>query len=148
MSGAGRGPPRWRRVRRALGDRRRRLAGEAHGAAAVEFAAVGAVIIVLSLAVVEFGRVLYVQIDMSFATEIASRRALVDTEITDAALAVLVRDSFSAADRDGLGVVVTRETFDGLPFRRVALSYRVKVAVPGVPGGAIDLRHDRRIPVL
>lgn len=126
---------------------RRRLAREKDGVAAIEFAVVGAVLVVLAIALVELGRVLYIQNDMSYATEIGSRRALVDPALTDSALEDIIRGKFSAADGGGLTVVVTQETLDGLPFRRVALSYHVKVAIPGFPGGAIDLEHDRRIPV-
>jgi Flp pilus assembly protein TadG len=166
MSGAGRGRgrgrggssgalgSRWsgagatgRHIAHAFGARRRRLARETDGTAAIEFAVVGAVLVVLSIALVELGRVVYILNDMSYATEIGSRRALVDPAVTDSALEDIIRGRFSAADGDGLTVVVTQETLDGLPFRRVALSYQVKVAIPGFPGGAIDLEHDRRIPV-
>jgi Flp pilus assembly protein TadG len=164
MSGAGRGRGRLsgalggcssgaltgatgRHIAHAVGARRRRLARETDGTAAIEFAVVGAVLVVLSIAVVELGRVIYILNGMSYATEIGSRRALVDPAVTDSALEDIIRGRFSAADGDGLTVVVTQETLDGLPFRRVALSYQVKVAIPGFPGGAIDLEHDRRIPV-
>lgn len=161
MSGAGRGRDRLRgalasrsngagatgrHIARGFGALRRRLARETDGAAAIEFAVVGAVLVVLSIAVVELGRVLYIYNGMSYATEIGSRRSLIDPALTDSGLEDIIRGSFSAAAGDGLTVVITQEDLDGLPFRRVALSYHVKVAIPGFPGGAIDLEHDRRIP--
>ncbi len=116
------------------------------GAAAIEFAIISWVMILVSLGVIEFGRGLNLRNDLSFAADFAARKILTDANITDAALETEVRSALTSGDPDLLQVIIGTEEVDGVRFRTVTLSYPLTLLVPGLASDAIDLSLARRIP--
>lgn len=94
------------------------------GATAVEFALVGLPLFLLMLGVIEFGRALFLQNDLSYATDVAARQVLIgqvgqslsETDAT-ARLSDAVRANFRSGDPALLQVTTARETVNGSDFR-------------------------------
>ena len=116
------------------------------GAAAVEFAIIAWVLILVCIGTVELGRGLYVRNELSYAADHAARMILMsdafDQELEDA-----VRSRFLGAD-DDLVVVFGKET-SGAPaisYRTVVLTYPFKLLIPGL-SDTISLSVNRRVPL-
>ena len=81
-----------------------------NGAAAVEFAIVSVILISLCIAIVDFGRTLYVKNQLSFLADQATRTVLVNPAVTNAALEATLAGDFTAGDPADLTVAVNSET--------------------------------------
>nr|WP_277882932.1 TadE/TadG family type IV pilus assembly protein [Paracoccus salsus] len=117
------------------------------GAAAVEFAMVGLLVVGLILGISEFGRALYLLNQLAFAADIATRRVLIDPpetvgDLEDLEEAILDAVTF---DRDAFRVELGLPAADGaMP---ITLSHPLTLLVPGVNQGSFVLRVQRRIQV-
>jgi Flp pilus assembly protein TadG len=118
------------------------------GAAAVEFAIISLVMILVSLGVIEFGRGLYMRNQLSYAVDLGARKVLISSSISDADLESALRSGFTAGDPDLLQVTIGTETVDGVIFRTVAASYPFTPLVPAIYSDTITLSVDRRVPVV
>jgi len=124
------------------------------GAMAVEFALVCFPLLLLVLGIVEFGRALYVRNDLSYATDIAARKVLIEQIARDAPdseaqakLESAVRDSFDGGDPLLLQVSVSKETVDGIAFRVLSVRYPFTFFLPGLAESPVSLGLSRRIPI-
>ena len=77
------------------------------GAAAIEFAIVGNVLIMLLVGGVDFGRTLYVKNELSFLADKATRTVMISPGISDTTLTAELREAFSAGTSESLTVTVT-----------------------------------------
>lgn len=125
----------------------RRLARCERGAAAVEFAIISVVFLGLVIGLIEFGRILYIKNQLSYAADIASRTIMINTAVTEAAIETAVRDEFIAGDPTGLTVVVVPEVLGGDTFRVVTITYPVTHVIPILGSELITLDVTRRVPV-
>ncbi|MEM7424356.1 MAG: TadE family protein, partial [Pseudomonadota bacterium] len=80
------------------------------GAAAVEFAIVSVVFVTVCIAVVDFGRTLYVKNQLSFLADIAARQILINPTVPSATLETDLRNEFVAGDPASLAIAITNET--------------------------------------
>ncbi|WEX75053.1 pilus assembly protein [Sinorhizobium numidicum] len=124
------------------------------GATATEFALVCFPLLLLVLGIIEFGRALYVQNDLSYAADIAARKVLIGQIARDAPdseaqakLESAVRDNFDSGDRLLLQISVAKEMVDGIPFRVLSVRYPFTFFIPGLAEGPISLELSRRIPI-
>lgn len=124
----------------------RRLRSCQTGAAAVEFAIVGMVLMLVILGVIEFGRGLNIRNQLSFAADFAARRILTDRQISDSALESEMRSTFNAAAPDMLKITFGTETINGVQFRTVSVSYPFVPIIPGAQ--ALSLSVVRRTPLV
>ena len=115
-----------------------------HGASAVEFAICGAILIFLSLGVIECGRALLVRNELSYAADRATRVVLMDPGASDSTVAAAARNGFQEND-SLLAVTVDEETVDGLPSRVITLTYPVELLLPVLSSTAFDVSVSRRI---
>lgn len=124
----------------------KRLAKCQTGAAAVEFAIVSSVLIMLLIAIVDFGRTLYIKNQLSFLADKAARSILVNPNITDASLETTLRSDFVAGDPLGLTVDITTDVVSGTTFKVLSIDYPVTLFVPNLASSTLDLNVTRRIP--
>ncbi len=116
------------------------------GAAAVEFAIISMVLIGLIVAIIDFGRTLYVKNQISALADQAVRKVLIDPSISSATLEAELRDDFYAGDADDLTFDVDSETVDGISYRIVTVGYPMTLFVPGLSSDAVSLSVRRRVP--
>jgi Flp pilus assembly protein TadG len=125
----------------------RDLKGCQSGAAAIEFAIIGLVLILVCLGVIEFGRSLQLRNELSFAADFGARKILTDVTITDSQLESVVRSAVTVAAPDLLQVTIGRETVDGVQFRTIALAYPFTLLIPGLSSDSVTLAIARRTPI-
>lgn len=117
------------------------------GTAAVEFALVGLVAIVLFLGIIEFGRVLYMRNQMSYAMDLGARQILTNPTVANTQVETSIRNAIRFATPESLLVTFGTRSVDGLPFRTVLISYPVTLLIPGLTNASIVLKIDRIVPL-
>lgn len=116
------------------------------GAAAVEFAIISGVLVMLLIAIVDFGRTLYVKNQLSFLADQAARSVLVQPGITDATLEADLRADFNAGDPTDLTVSISTVVVGANTFRVLSIDYPVTLFVPNLASSILDLNVTRRVP--
>lgn len=124
-----------------------RLFGCASGAAAIEFAMVGLILICLLLGIFEFGRALFLRNQLAFAADIATRQVLLNAPETSSDLENLeaaIRNSIPY-DQDGLQVELTLPSEEGI--MPITLRQPLRLLVPDLLHKNITLSVSRQIPL-
>lgn len=116
------------------------------GAAAVEFAIISMVLISLCVAIVDFGRTLYVKNQLSFLADQATRTVLLNPAVTNAVLEATLANDFTAGDPADLTVDVNNQTIGAADFRVITISYPVTLFIPNLASDTINLDVTRRVP--
>lgn len=124
----------------------RLLAACTRGAAAVEFAIISVVLIMLLIGIVELGRTLYIKNQISFLADRAARMILIDPNIPQAELESHLRDNFTAGSPDSLAFVPINESVDGTTYRGVTINFPVTLFIPNLGTDSIALSVSRRVP--
>lgn len=125
----------------------KRLKQSENGATAIEFSLVALMAITIFLGIIEFGRGLYLRNEMSYAVDIAARKVLTNPVVGNAELETLIRDSITFGGSTDLAVSFATETIDGIPFRKLVVSYPVTLLIPNLTNGSFTLRINRRVPL-
>lgn len=123
-----------------------RLFACTRGAAAVEFAIVSVILIGLLIAIVDFGRTLYIKNQLSFLADQATRTMLVSPTTADATIINTVNTDFSAGDSDDLTVTVTYETIGTIDYRVINIDFPMTLFIPNLASNQINLSVMRRVP--
>jgi Flp pilus assembly protein TadG len=119
------------------------------GVAALEFAIVAPLFMLLLVAVMEFGRMYWVRDSVQYAAEQTARWAMVNTAATDSQL-----KSRALAQFDGVSggttpdVSVGRETVNGLSFLTVTITCNFQFLVDFAGVGELPLRGESRVPLI
>ena len=121
------------------------LLGCQRGTAAVEFSIVSAVLVMLSVGIIDFGRTLYVKNQISHLADQAARRILMDPDIPTATLASGLRGDFVAGAAADLAVSIATETIGPDTYRVLTVSYPVTLFIPFLDSNAISLDVTRRV---
>ncbi|WP_071795165.1 TadE/TadG family type IV pilus assembly protein [Natronohydrobacter thiooxidans] len=116
------------------------------GAAAVEFALVGLVAIVLFLGIIEFGRGLHMRNEMSYAADRAARQIMMNPAISNAEVELALRDAMAFASSD-LQITFGTESSQGVDFRTVLIRHPVNLTIPSLNHRRLMLSVDRRVPI-
>lgn len=116
------------------------------GTAAVEFAIISMVLVSLCIAIVDFGRTLYVKNQLSYLADQATRSVLVNPAITDAQLQVTLEGDFTAGDVDDLQVAIAAETVGATDYRVITISYPMTLFIPNLTSKSLNLDVTRRVP--
>lgn len=132
-----------RRLRPAL----RRLARCEGGAAAVEFAIVCSILLMLLIGILELGRAFFVQNQISFLADGAVRRLMVQPETDAAQLEADLRQQFTAGNPDALSVTVATQTAGSTDYRILTIGFPLTLFIPNLTSEAISLSVSRRVPV-
>lgn len=123
-----------------------RVARCERGAAAVEFAIISLVLISLCIAIVDFGRTLYVKNQLSYLADQATRTVLVNPGVTNGALQTTLETDFTAGDPNDLTVTINTETVAGTEFRVITIAYPITLFIPNLTSNTIALDVTRRVP--
>lgn len=124
-----------------------RLAACTSGAAAIEFAMLGLLIISLLLGIFEFGRALFLRNQLALAADIATRQILLDPPETSSDLdhlEAIIRNSIPF-DQGVLQVDLDLPSEEGI--MPITLRQPLTLLVPDLFQKSITLRVDRRIPL-
>ena len=132
-------------------SRLRDLARREEGVAAIEFAIIGLLLIVVSIGTIEIGRALFLYNELAHAADRAARLILITPDIGDDDLAAQVRENFltglAPEDLDVIpGNVVDSDSGIPIAFRTVRLAYPFTPMVTGLTLGSFTMTTDRRVP--
>ena len=118
------------------------------GAAAVEFALIGMLLILVSIGTIEIGRALFIFNELAHAADRAARAILIDPDISGSDLEAKVRDEdLLTGLTPGLVNVTPGIVEDnGITFRTVRLTYQFTPMVTGLTIGSFTMTTDRRVP--
>lgn len=130
----------------AIALRLRGLARCERGTAAVEFAIISVVFIMLLVGIVDFGRTLYIKNQLSYLADQTARAVLVDPSAVDNALETALRAGFTAGDPTELEVDFQTQVIDGITFKVLTLDYPVTLFIPNLASSVLDLNVIRRMP--
>lgn len=130
-------------------SRLRHLLRRDDGTAAIEFALIGLLLIVVSIGTIEIGRALFLFNELAHAADRAARLILIDPTISDGDLTDRVQDEdlltgLSAAD---LNVLPGTVQDNGISFRTVRLEYPFTPMVSGLTLGSVTMATVRRVPI-
>lgn len=117
------------------------------GAAAIEFAFVGLIAILLFLGIIEFGRGLYMKNEMSYAADRAARKILTNAAVTNDEVETVVREAIAFGTPANLQITFGTETVEGVDFRTLLIGYPINLLIPGLTTGNLMLTVDRRVPL-
>ena len=121
------------------------------GTAAIEFAIVGLVMIMMTIAVIEFGRALFVRNHISYASDAGTRAVLLSPPASHEALEAkaedAIRDHYIGPRPEELVIEPAWETFSGVDYLRITVALPLTVFIPGNVA-TLTLTVDRRVPIL
>lgn len=116
------------------------------GSTAVEFAFIGLVVIVLSIATLEIGRALHLSNELSFAADHGTRLVLLNPDATDTEVEAEVRSHLRLANTEGLEIITSHNSLDAQPTRGLHISLPVELLIPASRLPGFRLTVERRIP--
>jgi len=129
----------------------RRLGRCEKGVAAIEFAFIGMVIIMLAFGSVEFGRAFYLRNKLSHAVDLAARAILVKPDTGNDALEAEILAAFDDEHEVPSVTITSGSTGSGttlVSFKTVDASVTFRSLVPELISGGIVMRISRRVPLV
>jgi Flp pilus assembly protein TadG len=132
---------------RASARRRGRALACRRGAAAVEFAIIAPVFLVLVLGTVELGRAMWIKGSIQFAVEETSRYALVNTSASMSDLQTYAENALVGVDSSDVTFQAQTESADGYSFVSITGTHSFSVLVPIVPLPDVTLSAKSRVPL-
>ena len=129
-----------------IGPLSRRIRNCDRGTAAIEFAIISMVLISVCVAIVDFGRTLYVKNQLSFLADQATRQVLLNPNVTNTALETELSGNFTAGDSADLSISVADEAVGGTNYRVITVSYPITLFIPNLASSNINLDVTRRVP--
>ena len=115
------------------------------GALSAEFAIVGTVLVSAVIGMIEIGRVVQINNDLSYAADRAARRVMIDRAATTSDIEATARAAFDAPNEELMTATVQDSTVDGEPVRTITLSYPVTMMFPGLQK-SFSISATRRAP--
>lgn len=117
------------------------------GAAAVEFAIVSVLFVVMAIGIVDFGRSSHQRFRLAHAADIAARAVMLDPAATDAQIAARMRAAYPALGYGDITLTVSTTTIDARSYRRLELSRPLTFFIPGLTDRTGTIRIDRLVPL-
>ena len=130
-------------------NRARDFVGHEDGAAAVEFAIIGLLLILVSVGTIEVGRALWLYNELAYAADHAARLVMINPGATDE----LLQSKWETKKEQEpflVGLPELIPDFGGEPsggFREVTLEYQFEPMVSGLTLTDVTLSTIRRVPV-
>ena len=118
------------------------------GSAAVEFGIVAPILILILVAVMEFGRLHWVRNSIEYAAEQTARWAIVNTSATDSQLQAKALEQFDSVSAGDAAVFIDRDSTNGLNFLTVTVTYDFEFLVDFIGMGKLPLRGEARVPLI
>jgi Flp pilus assembly protein TadG len=126
----------------------RRCWPDEDGAAAIEFAIVGSILIALCLAILQFGWALQVRNEIAVAADQAVRYLMLTPDASDADFKAQVENRLDDYNPDKLTVTPGEVAVGTATFRTITVRYEFSLSVPGLPADLVELEVSRRTPRL
>ncbi|UTP40608.1 pilus assembly protein [Phenylobacterium sp. LH3H17] len=126
------------RLRKAL-----RAAASEGGTSAVEFALVAPVMIMLLLAIMQFGWTQHRLSSVRSAMERANRALLIDPKLTQAAAQAIVTSHLDVTANTDVTVTLTTETIAAGKVARLTAYYVAEFGIPGLASFSIPYRINK-----
>lgn len=123
----------------------RRFLGQDKASTAIEFALIGLPIVILTIGLMEFGRGMHIRNALNDVADRAQRAVLVDHTVSNASLEAQIRAAFRAGPSDDLVISHGTEVLDSLDYRRVDLSFDMRLLLPTPIGRDVTLSANRLI---
>lgn len=120
---------------------------DTRGAAAVEFAIVGAVFVILCMGLIDFGRNFDLQGRVNHAADVAARTLFLDKSVNPAQLATRINAAFPTLGFDRMTVTMSDTSISARPYKRVTLSVPITFLTPGVFRRNGTITVERLVPV-
>lgn len=117
------------------------------GGAAVEFAFIFPVFLLLVLGILEFGRAIWTNYSLQNAVEDTTRYVLANPTVTDTLIVNRVADKLELIDMSKVTVTVTRESVSGVNFVAVTATYAFSTLEMLLPVGSFSLLGRSRVPL-
>lgn len=115
------------------------------GATSIEFSVVGLVFLLLCIGMVEFGRGFFLRNHIAHAADVASRKLLLDPNLTNSELEQAFRAALTEGDESLLQITITDDVANGISVRKMAADYPHTLLVPGL--SSVTLSVSRHIPL-
>jgi len=115
------------------------------GATALEFALISIPMILFFVGIMEFGRAVYSQHMLSFATERAARAVYLNNGIGNDSLHSIIRAETAVLDQEKLIITLSELSNEGQPIKRIDLRYEFTFLVPNFLPSGITIEHRRDI---
>lgn len=136
----------------------RRFRKDEAGATALEFALLAVPLLSLTFGIVEFGRALFLQQSLTYATDKAARTLYLSPNATQSSLAALIADNVFLADPARLTVAVCTSTdaacgieagsvVAGAKARKLTVSYDFQTVIPTLIDALLPLKFERVVIV-
>lgn len=125
-----------------------KLLASRKGATAVEFALLSMVVIFFIIGIIEFGRILWIQDSLQFATEEAARYAMVNTTLPDDDIIVFAKNRITGVNPAVVTFSLTREVVGTTVFVTIRAEAPVTYITGSLlPGGPFNLSGQTRVPL-
>ncbi len=118
------------------------------GTAAVEFAIVSVLLIVLIIGGIDAGRTFYVKNQLSFLADDVARRVLFDPYISEAQVASELASDFTAGDASQLSISLSYQAIANVDFRMIQIAYPMATFIPYLNTSSFTLTVNRRVPLI
>ena len=117
------------------------------GAAAVEFAIISMVLVTLAIGIVDFGRTLYTKNQLSFLADQATRKLLLNPNLSSTTLESELRGDFTAGDPSSVTITITDQVVNSTTYRLINIDFPMTLFIPNLASGTLALNVKRRVPV-
>lgn len=127
----------------------RRLRPCRKGTAAIEFAFVAPIFIIMIMGIFEIGRAMWIKATMQYALEETARYAIVNASASTSSLEAYAESKISGVFVDGAAVTVSASTSisGGVTYMLITASYTFTVLVPIVKIPSVTLQARSQIPI-
>ena len=123
-----------------------RFVRDSSGAAAVEFAIISSVFIVLMFGLVYAGMMIFDRVSLQWAVERASRVASIDMNATETDIATSINDYLTGVGLPSADVAYSVSTSSGYPVASIQASFARTYTVPMVATFTIDFSASASVP--
>jgi Flp pilus assembly protein TadG len=114
----------------------------------VEFAFVGAILILLCVAILQFGWALQIRNEMGLAAAQAVRNVMLHPDASDTEFKAPVYNALNGYDSAKLNVAAGEVTVGTTVFRTLTVSYQFSMSLPGSSLDLVTLTVTKRTPKL
>ena len=114
----------------------------------MEFGIVAPILILILVAVMEFGRLHWVRNSIEYAAEQTARWAIVNVSATDVQLQAKALEQFDSVSAGDAVVLIERDSTNGLNFLTVTVTYDFEFLVDFTGLAKLPLRGEARVPLI
>ena len=123
------------------------FARDRHGAAALEFAILAPVFVLVLIGLLEFGRALHLRNALNDAADRAQRMVLIDQEVALDSIGASIVAAFRGAQVAGPVLTDGSVELDGVAFRRISIMIETSLLLPAPLGRTVTMNEERLVPL-